>query len=116
MNLQNLIHPFDATGESPIGHGLAITAGFTLLVVATLLVASVVWMPAGIVIGIVGVLALVGGIWARITSPLNVEDLADSLVKMTGAAIAMTFGLAVAAIVAGFALTLLVSLIRWLAA
>jgi hypothetical protein len=45
---------------------------------------------------------------------LNLEDLADSMVKVTGAAIAMTFALAVAAIIMGFALTIVVSLFRWL--
>jgi hypothetical protein len=118
MNLHSLIHlPYaGATGESPLGHGLALAAGFILLVIATVLVASVVWIPAGIVIGIVGMFTLVGGIWAHIRRPLHLDDLADSMIKITGAAIAITFGLAVTAIVIGFALTVLVSLVRWLTA
>ena len=103
-------------GESALGHGLVLTAGFVLLAVATMLVASIVWIPAGVVIGIVGLVALAGGIWAHIANPLNITDLADSLVKMTGAAIAITFGLAVAAIVIGYAVTVVVGLVRWLAA
>jgi hypothetical protein len=101
-------------GESPLGHVLAISAGFVLLVIATLLIVSVVWIPAGIVIGIAGLLTVMGGVWGHITRPLNLEDLADSMVKVTGAAIAMTFALAVAAIIMGFALTIVVSLFRWL--
>jgi hypothetical protein len=117
MNLHAFIqrHYSQATDESPLGHMLAVTVGLVLAVMGTVLVASVVWMPAGIVIGITGVLALIGGIWGHITSPLNAEDLADSMVKLTGAAIAMAFGLAVAAMVIGFVLTVLVSAIRWLA-
>ncbi len=83
--------------------------------ISTVLLASIPWIPAGVVIGIAGLLALIFGVWGHITSPVNLEDLADSMVKLTGAAIAMTFGLAVAAMVAGFVLTVLVSLIRWLA-
>jgi hypothetical protein len=117
MNLQAFIqrHYSHATGESPLGHMLAATVGLVLVVMGTVFVASVVWIPAGIVIGIAGLLVLIGGIWGHITSPLNVEDLADSMVKLTGAAIAMAFGLAVAAIVIGFVLSVLVSSIRWLA-
>ena len=103
-------------GESMLGHGLVLAAGFVLLVIATILVASVVWIPAGVVVGIIGMFALAGGIWAHITNPVNMEDLADSLVKITGAAIAITFGLAVAAIVVGYAVSVVVGLVRWLAA
>jgi hypothetical protein len=85
-----------------------------LLATGTFLAVSVVWIPAGIVIGLVGLFALIGGIWAHISAPLNVSDLADSAIKLTGVAIAMTFGLAVAAMAVGFTLTVLVSLIRWL--
>lgn len=101
-------------GESPLGHALVIGAGFVFLVIATLLLVSVVWIPAGVVIGIAGLLTLGGGVWGHITRPLNLEDLADSMVKLTSAAIAMTFALTVAAIIAGFALTIVVSLFRWL--
>jgi cadmium resistance protein CadD (predicted permease) len=103
-------------GESVLGHGLILAAGFLLLVIATLLAASVVWIPAAVVVGIVGMFALAGGIWAHITNPVNVEDLADSLVKMTGAAIAITFGIAVIATIAGYAVSVVVGLLRWLAA
>jgi hypothetical protein len=103
-------------GESVLGHGLILAAAFLLLVIATILAASVVWIPAAVVVGIVGLFALAGGIWAHITNPVNVEDLADSLVKMTGAAIAITFGIAVIATVAGYAVSVVVGLLRWLAA
>jgi hypothetical protein len=117
MNLQTFIqrHYSRATGESPIGHALAVAAGLALIVIATMLVNAVVWMPAGIVIGFAGLLVLMGGIWGHISNPLNLEDLADSMVKLTGAAIAMTFGLAVVAVVVGFVLTVLVSAVRWIA-
>jgi hypothetical protein len=116
MTLQTFIrqHFSTASGESPVGHALAIVVGFVLLVISTVLLASIPWIPAGVVIGIAGLLALIFGVWGHITSPVNLEDLADSMVKLTGAAIAMTFGLAAAAMVAGFVLTVLVSLIRWL--
>ena len=117
MNVQAFVqrHYSRAAGESPLGHALAIAGGLGLVVIGTMLVVSLVWMPAGIVIGIVGVLVLLGGIWGHITNPLNLEDLADSMVKLTGAAIALTFGLAVAAMIVGFVLTVLVSSFRWLA-
>ena len=117
MTLQAFVerHYSRARGESPIGHFLAITAGLVLVVIGTMFVVSIVWMPAGIVIGIAGMLVLGGGIWGHIRNPLNIQDLADSMVKLTGAAIALTFGLAVAAIIVGFMLTVLVSAMRWLA-
>jgi hypothetical protein len=116
MNLQAFIqrHYSRAMGESPVGHALAVAVGLVLVVIGTALVVSIVWIPAGVVIGIAGVLALIGGIWGHITDP-KMEDLADSMVKLTGAAIALTFGLTVAAIVIGFLLTVMVSSFQWLA-
>lgn len=117
MTLQTFFqrHFSTSSGESPIGHALAISAGFALLVVGTMLVASVVWIPAGIVMSVAGLLALVGGVWAHISNPLDLDELADSMVKLISAAIAVTFGLAVAAIIIGFVLTLVVSFVRFIA-
>jgi len=117
MNLQTFVqrHYSPTAGESPLGHAGVVVAGFALMAVGTFLVASIVWIPAGVVIGLVGLLALIGGVWAHISKPVNLSELADSAVKLTGAAIAMAFGLAVAAMIVGFALTVLVSFIRWIA-
>ncbi len=117
MSLQTFVqrHYSPTAGESPLGHAVVVVAGFALMAVGTFLVASIVWIPAGVVIGLVGLLALIGGVWAHISKPVNLSELADSAVKLTGAAIAMAFGLAVMAMIVGFALTVLVSLIRLIA-
>ena len=117
MTVQNFIHRHysSAVGESPAGHAIAILAGLGLIAIGGGLVASVVFLPAGIAIGILGVLMLGAGLFAHIMSPLTFTDLMDTMVGLSGAAITLTIAIAIAAIVAGFGLTVVVSLFRWLA-
>lgn len=117
MKIQAFIHQHYSpeVGESPIGHAAAVVAGLALMTAGAALLATIVWIPQGTVIGLLGLLILSGGVFAHIQSPLEFNDLADAVVKLTGAAIAMTFGLAVAAIVVGFTVTVIVNLIGWLA-
>lgn len=116
MTVQDFIHRHysQAVGESPAGHAIAVVAGLALVVIATALVVSVVFMPAGVVIGVLGVLILGAGVFAHIMSPLTFGDLMDAVVGLSGAAITLTFVIAVIAVVAGFSVTVLVSLFRWL--
>lgn len=104
-----------AVGESPTGHAIAVLAGLALIVVGAALVVSVVFMPAGIAIGVLGVLILGAGVFAHILSPLRFADFLDAVIGLSGAAITLTIAIAIVAIVAGFGITVLVSLFRWLA-
>jgi hypothetical protein len=115
MQVQNFIHRHysAAVGESPAGHAIAILVGLVLIAVGGGLVASVVFLPAGIAIGVLGVLTLGAGLFAHIMSPLTFADLMDTMVGLSGAAITLTIAFAIAAIVAGFGLTVVVSFFRW---
>ena len=117
MTVHNFFHRHytSAVGESPAGHAIAILAGLVLIAVGGGLVASVVFLPAGIAIGVLGVLTLGGGLFAHIMSPLTFADLMDTMVGLSGAAITLTFAIAIVVVVAGFGVTVLVSLFRWIA-
>ncbi len=108
-------HYSPAVGESPAGHAIAVLAGLLLIAVGAALVVSIVFVPAGLAIGVLGILILGAGIFAHIMSPLTFSDLMDAVVGLSGAAITLTIVLAIAAIAAGFGITVLVSLFRWLA-
>jgi hypothetical protein len=116
MVVQDFIHRHysPAVGESPVGHAIAIVAGVMLVAIGAALGVSVVFLPAGIVIGVLGLLILGAGIFAHIMSPLTFTDLMDAVIGLSGAAIAMTFAIAIATLVVGFGLTLCVSVFRWL--
>jgi hypothetical protein len=117
MTVHNFIHRHysPAVGESPAGHAIAILAGLALIAIGAGLVASVVFLPAGIAIGVLGVLTLGAGIFAHIMGPLTFTDLMDTMVGLSGAAITLTFAVTIVAVVAGFGITVVVSLFRWLA-
>ena len=116
MTVQDFIHRHysPAVGESPTGHAIAILAGLALTVIGAALIVSVVFLPAGIAIGALGVLMLGAGVFAHITSPLRFADLMDAVIGLSGAAIALTFAVAIAAVAAGFGIAVLVSLFGWL--
>lgn len=116
MNVHNFIHRHYSpeVGESPAGHAIAILAGLALIAVGAALVVSIVFLPAGVAIGALGMLIFGAGAFAHILSPLTFADLVDAVVGLSGAAITLTFAVAVAAIVAGFSVTVFVSLFRWL--
>jgi len=116
MTVQHFIHSHysSAVGESPAGHAVAVLAGLALIATGAGLVVSIVFLPAGIAIGALGVLILGAGLFAHIMSPLTLSDLMDTMVGLSGAAIALTIAIAVAAVAAGFSITVFVSLFRWL--
>jgi hypothetical protein len=107
-------HYSPAVGESPAGHAIAVLAGLLLIAVGAALVVSIVFVPAGLAIGVLGILIFGAGIFAHIMSPLSFSDLMDAVIGLSGAAITLTIILAIAAIAAGFGITVLVSLFRWL--
>ena len=81
---------------------------------AARMIASVALIPVGIVFAALGCMLLGVGIFAHIGSPFKLTDLLDAIVGLTGAAIALTFSLAVAAMAAGLVLTALYALVQWL--
>ena len=52
-----------------LGHVAAVVLGFVLIIVGLAMGVTMVLLPAGIVIGLVGVALVVGGVFARITPP-----------------------------------------------
>jgi len=117
MSVQSFMrrHYSPDLGESPIGHAAAVLAGLTLVAIGGGLIASVVFVPVGVTIGVLGLLILGGGVFAHIQSPLKFSELMDAVVGLAGAAIALTFVIAVAAMVLGFGAAVFVSMFRWLA-
>jgi hypothetical protein len=117
MTVQDFVHRHysQAVGESPTGHAVAVLAGLVLIAIGVALVVSVVFLPAGIAIGVLGALILGAGVFAHILSPLTFTDLMDAVIGLSGAAITLTIAIVIVAFVAGFGITVLVSLLRWLA-
>ena len=117
MSVQSFVrrHYSRNAGESPIGHATAILGGLTLVAIGAGLIASVVFIPVGVTLSILGLLILGGGIFAHIQSPLKFSELMDTVVGLAGAAIALTFVIAAAAMGIGFGVAVLVSVFRWLA-
>jgi len=109
--LQRYISP--EVGESPIGHAAVVLVGLLIMIAGVALVASVVFLPAGVAIGILGLLVFGAGVFAHIQSPLKLRDLMDAIVTLTGAAIAGTFALAVLAAAVGLTVTALVAFFQW---
>ena len=116
MTVQDFFHRHYslAMGESPTGHAIAIVAGLGLMALGGALIVSMVFLPAGVAIGVLGLLILGAGIFGHIMSPLTLADLMDAVVGLSGAAVTLTFAIAILAIVAGFSVTVLVSVFRWL--
>ena len=116
MRAQDFIHRHYSTavGESPAGHAVAVLAGLLLIAIGAALVVSVVFLPAGIAIGVLGALILGAGVFAHILSPLTFTDLIDATIGLSGAAITLTLAIVIATFVTGFAITVLVSLFRWM--
>ena len=101
--------------ESFWGHALAIVTGAFLIAIGVALAATVALVGAGSVVGLAGLLLLGGGLFARIEKPLTIKDLADSVVTLVGAAIAMTFAAVAAIFLCALALSLIVGVTRWVA-
>jgi hypothetical protein len=106
-------HYSPEVGESPTGHAAAILGGFVLMVVGIGIAFTVALLPVGVVVGLLGLFIFGGGVFGHIRSPLTVNDLLGAVVSLAGAAIGMTFTLAIAAFVVGFAATVLVLVFGW---
>lgn len=115
MKAQSFVHDHYSTevGESPTGHAAAILGGFVMIVAGLGLAFTVALLPVGLVVGLLGLFILGGGVFGHIRSPLKFKDLMETIVGLAGAAIGMTFTLAIAAFVVGFAVTVLVLLFGW---
>jgi hypothetical protein len=59
--------PWVMATESVLIHMAAIVVGFVLMVVGLGLGVTVIMLPAGIVIGLIGVAVFVAGLFARVT-------------------------------------------------
>ncbi len=102
-------------GESHVGHVAAILAGLALMTAGISLATTVALLPLGCVLGFLGALMLGQGIFAHIQKPLRVSDWMDASIGLTGAAIAMTFTLAIVVLLVAFGLGIVGSLVAWLA-
>jgi len=58
--------PWVRTTESVLGHIAALVLGFVMMVVGLAMSVTIVMLPAGIVIGLVGLAIFIGGLFARI--------------------------------------------------
>jgi hypothetical protein len=58
--------PWVKTTESVLGHIAAVVIGFVLMVIGLALSVTMVMLPVGVVVGLLGVALFVGGLFARI--------------------------------------------------
>jgi hypothetical protein len=107
-------HYSSQVGESPAGHAIAIITGAALVAVGIVLALSVAFLPIGTVVGLLGVFLLVEGVLAHIERPLKLSDLLDAMIGLAGAAIALTFALAVAVFLVSFGAGTIAGVIEWL--
>jgi small-conductance mechanosensitive channel len=107
-------HYSPLAGESPTGHAIAVLGGLVLMALGAVIALSLVLLPLGSVIGLVGLMVFGAGVFAHIQSPLKLRDLMDAIVTLTGAAIAGTFALAVLATAVGLMLTAFIAFFQWL--
>ena len=63
-----LRHFLTMTGHF-LGHVAAVVLGFVMIIVGLAMGVTMVLLPAGIVIGLIGVALVVGGVFARVTPP-----------------------------------------------
>ena len=61
-----LHHPWIRIAEAVPGHIAAVIVGFVLMVVGLALGVTMIMLPVGIVVGLIGVAMFVGGLFARI--------------------------------------------------
>jgi hypothetical protein len=116
MSVQAFLHRHYSAqvGESPTGHALAIVIGIAMMAVGIGLAFSVVFLPVGIVIGALGTFILAQGVFAHIERPLKLRDLMDAVLGLAGAAIALTFALAVAFFLVTFGAGTFAGIFEWL--
>jgi hypothetical protein len=60
---------FLALGGHFLGHIVAVALGFVLMIVGLAMGVTMVLLPVGIVVGLLGVALLVSGMFARVTPP-----------------------------------------------
>lgn len=101
-------------GESPTAHGMAIVAGGAMMAVGVGLTLSVVFLPVGTVIGLIGLFVLVQGVFAHIERPLTLRNLLDALVAFACAAIGLTFALAILFFLVTFGAGTFAGIFEWL--
>ena len=63
---------------------------------------------------LLGLFIFAAGVFGHISSPLKIKDLMETIVSLAGMVIGITFTLAIAAFVTGFAITVLVLLFGWI--
>lgn len=116
MRVQAFLHRHYSPdlGESAVGHAAAVLGGVILMAVGAALIATIVLVPLGSVLGLVGVMLFASGAFAHIRGPLKFSNLLDTIVGLTGAAIAMTFSFAVLAMAVGLIFTALFAFGQWL--
>ena len=106
-------HYSPQVGESPAGHAIAIVTGGTMMAVGLGLAWSVVFLPVGAVIGFLGLFILGEGVFAHIERPLKIRDLVDAAIGLAGAAIALTFALAIVLFLVSFGAGTFAAIIEW---
>jgi hypothetical protein len=107
-------HYSSQVGESPVGHAIAIVTGAALVALGIGLAMSVVFLPVGAVIGFLGLFILIEGVLAHIERPLKLSDLVDAMIGLAGAAIALTFALAIVFFLVSFGAGTIAGVIEWL--
>jgi hypothetical protein len=107
-------HYSPAVGESPTGHAAAMLGGLVMMAAGLGLVFTVALLPVGLVVGLLGLFIFGAGLFGHIRSPLKFKDFMDTIVGLAGAAIGLTFTLAIAAFVMGFVGTVLVLMFGWI--
>jgi hypothetical protein len=100
--------------ESRVFHAAAVLAGLVLMVVGLALMATVSLLPVGVALGLLGLFILGGGLFAHIESPVKIRDMLGAVVSLSGAAIGMTFSLAVALFVVAMSVSVVFLIAGWL--
>jgi hypothetical protein len=101
-------------GESFTTHAAAVLTGAVMMIVGLALAATVTFLPVGLVVGLLGLFIFGGGVFAHIQSPVKFRDLLDSTVALAGAAIGMTFALAVLLFLVAISVSVIVLMVGWL--
>ncbi len=107
-------HYSSQVGESPGAHGMAMAAGAAMMAIGLGLMLSVVFLPVGVVIGLIGLFVFLAGAFAHIERPLRLRNVLDALVGFAGAAIGMTFALAVVFFLVTFGAGTFAGIFEWL--
>jgi hypothetical protein len=84
-----------AAGESLSVHAAAVMVGVMMMIAGLVLAATVALLPVGVMVGLLGLFIFGGGVFGHIQRPVRFGDLVDTVLSLAGAAIGMTFTLAV---------------------